>query len=183
MSNFKFIEQDVNIAKILKQVLDNPADWQAVSSYKNIEGDLKPYGFLPLVMAMVKHSGDDPKNTEMQARTPLYDKYTEIRKWLRQRNITTTSRAAFFRLKPGGTVGRHIDDGTYYLTRDRFHLSLQGSYRYTVDDEVHIIKPGTFFWFDNKKYHAAENVSDIDRVTFVFDLPHSLRPIHKLLKD
>ena len=71
------------------------------------------------------------------------------------------------------TVGSHIDNGTYYLTRDRYHLSLQGRYEYWVEDEMHIIEPGTFFWFDNKRYHAAKNISDVDRLTFVFDVPKS----------
>jgi quercetin dioxygenase-like cupin family protein len=174
MSNFKFWDCNVDISSILQQVLDNPKDWSAVHSYKNTAGLLKPYGFLPLTMAMVRKEGDDPKNTELQMNTPMYSKYTEIRKWLNDRGITQHSRAAFFKLEIGGTVGSHIDDGTYYLNRDRFHLSLQGRYRYRCGDEEHIIKPGTFFWFNNKKYHEAEQVGDEERLTFVFDVPHSL---------
>ena len=90
-----------------------------------------------------------------------------------QHNIHNISRGAFFRLPPLGSKGRHIDEGKYYLTRDRYHLSLQGEYLYEVDGEEHIIKPGTFFWFDNKKPHSAVVVSDEDRITFVFDVPHS----------
>jgi len=173
MSNFRFIDRNVDVSKILKQVLDNPEDWQAVTTFKNTAGDKNPYGFLPMVMAVVRDANDDPKNTELQMNTPLYKKYTEIRKWLRNQGIYNTSRAAFFRLKPGDGVGRHIDDGTYYLTRDRYHLAIQGTYLYTVDGEEHQIAPGTFFWFNNKKYHSAYNNGDIDRLTFVFDVPHS----------
>ena len=79
-------------------------------------------------------------------------------------------------------MGWHIDDGTYYHSRDRYHLSLQGIYKYWVGDtpddpnaEMHIIEPGTFFWFNNKKYHKALNIGDVDRLTFVFDVPHSKR--------
>lgn len=174
MSNFKIWETNVDVSKILKQVLDNPNDWQVVSTMKNIAGDLKPYGFMPLVMAVVAKHGDNPKNTELQQKTPLFDKYTEIRKWLKSRGITQTSRAAFFKLAVGGKVYSHIDDGTYYLTRDRFHLSLQGRYKYTVGDETKIIEPGTFFWFNNKIHHDAEQLGDEERLTFVFDVPHSL---------
>ena len=173
-SNFKFWETNLDVSKILQQVLDNPQDWQAVSTYKNIAGDTNPYGFLPLVMAVVAKAGDNPKNSELQANTPLYAKYTEIRKWLDQREITKTGRAAFFKLAVGDAVAEHIDDGTYYLTRDRFHLSLQGRYEYNVGDETHIIEPGTFFWFNNKIPHSAYNVGDVERLTFVFDVPHSL---------
>jgi quercetin dioxygenase-like cupin family protein len=173
MSNFRFISYDENYQPILQQVLDNPNDWSVVSTYKNIAGDLKPYGFLPLVMAVVRNVNDSPKDTELQQATTLYSKYTEIHKWLLSKNIKGTSRAAFFRLKVDGSVNRHIDDGKYYLTRDRYHLALQGEYLYEVDGEEHIIKPGTFFWFDNKKMHSARNISNIDRITFVFDVPKS----------
>ena len=55
MSNFRFIEENINVDKVLGEVLDNPHDWGAVTKIKNIAGDLKPYGFLPLTMAVVKN--------------------------------------------------------------------------------------------------------------------------------
>jgi len=173
MSNFRFIEKNINVDKILGEVLDNPDDWDAVSKLKNIGGDLKPYGFLPLTMATVKKRDDDPKNTQKQTNTPMFRKYKEIRRWLKSYKLHRHSRAAFFKLLPGQRVHTHVDDGTYYLTRDRYHLSLQGEYEYTVGDEMHVIRPGTFFWFNNKIEHGAFNNSDIDRITFVFDVPHS----------
>ena len=173
-SNFRFIYRNLDISKIRDKVLANEQDWQAVSTYKNIGGDKNPYGFLPLVMAVVPE-GQNPKNVEGLYKTPLYKKYREIRLWLRDQGISQTARAAFFRLKPGDGVGQHIDDGTYYLNKDRFHLSLQGRDRYEVDGEVHIIEPGTFFWFDNKKQHSALNIDSVDRVTFVFDVPWSVK--------
>jgi len=171
MSNYKFIAKNLDVSDILKQLNDNPNDWAAVSGYKNIAGDVNPYGFLPLVMAKVAFAEDDPKDTEMQQQTPMYKKYTSVRKFLKGFGIKEISRAAFFRLKVGHGVARHIDVGNYYKTRDRFHLSLSGTYLYEVDGEEHVIEPGTFFWFDNKKYHSALNIGDVDRVSFVFDVP------------
>lgn len=171
MSNYKFIAKNLDVSDILKQLNDNPNDWAAVSGYKNIAGDVNPYGFLPLVMAKVAFAEDDPKDTEMQQQTPMYKKYTSVRKFLKGFGIKEISRAAFFRLKVGHGVARHIDIGEYYKTRDRFHLSLSGTYLYEVDGEEHVIEPGTFFWFDNKKYHSALNIGDVDRVSFVFDVP------------
>ena len=173
MSNFRFIEKNINVEKILGQVLKNPNDWDHASTIKNIDGDLTPYGFLPLTMAVVRKKGDEPKNTELQKNTLMWYKYTEIRKWLKSYKCHRHSRAAFFKLKPGDSVGWHVDEGTYYLTRDRYHLSLQGTYEYSCGDEMHVIEPGTFFWFNNKIKHMAFNNSDIERITFVFDVPHS----------
>ena len=174
MSNFRFINyEEPSYLPILQQVLNNSEDWKVVSTYKNIGGDLNPYGFLPFVMAVIRAHGDDPKDTELQQETTLYNKYTEIHKWLKTRNINQISRSAFFKLQVNGSVGRHIDEGKYYLTRDRYHLALQGEYLYEVDGEEHVIKPGTFFWFDNKKPHSAKNISNVERITFVFDVPKS----------
>ena len=53
MSNFRFLGRNEPYQPVLQQVLDNPDDWRAVSTYNNIAGDMNPYGFLPLVMAVV----------------------------------------------------------------------------------------------------------------------------------
>lgn len=174
MSNFRFIEMNVDVSKILNQLHSRPDDWNYVRDLQGagVDGDVDPYGFLPLTMALVD-PGEDPKNAEKTENTPLYKAHSETRKWLRGQGIMQTSRAAFFKLEPGDSVGRHIDEGTYYRTRDRYHLSLEGEYEYTVGDEMHIIKPGTFFWFDNDKHHEAYNCGNVDRLTFVFDVPKS----------
>jgi quercetin dioxygenase-like cupin family protein len=52
-------------------------------------------------------------------------------------------------------------------------LSIQGRYEYSVGDESVIVEPGTLLWFNNKLLHGTVNVGDVDRITFVFDVPHS----------
>ena len=66
-----------------------------------------------------------------------------------------------------------IDQGTYYQTKDRYHLAIQGQYEYTVGGESVIVKPGTLLWFNNKLMHGTQNVGDCTRITFVFDVPHN----------
>ena len=173
MSNFRFIEKNIDVSKILADI--KPEDWGVAGTLTGASGELNPYGFLPLTMAVIRNADDDPKKTELQQNTPMYYRYPAIRKWLKTYKLHHHSRAAFFRLAPGDTLGRHIDEGEYYLTRDRYHLALQGTYEYTVEDEMHVIEPGTFFWFDNKKYHMSHNNGKIDRLTFVFDVPKGRR--------
>ena len=79
----------------------------------------------------------------------------------------------FLSLPVGGYVGKHIDFGKYYLTRNRYHLAIQGSYKYTVGDESIIVNAGDLIWFNNKLEHGSENVGNCVRVTFVFDVPHN----------
>ena len=171
--NFRFISQTEDVSKILQQVLDNPQDWGSAGGWKNAAGKLQNYGCLPLIMGLVKSQDDLVKHSRLQRSTPLFNKYTEIQKWLRSKGIKQTARCAFFKLPPDGGIGLHVDEGDYYLHNDRYHLSLQGNYLYTCGGEEHMITPGTFFWFNNKKPHMAQVVGDVDRITFVFDVPKS----------
>ena len=92
----------------------------------------------------------------------LYDEFPE----------REVHRCGFLSLPIDGYVGAHIDEGTYYLTRDRYHLSIAGQYQYFVGNETAIVDPGTLFWFNNKMPHGAVNLGEETRITFVFDLPH-----------
>ena len=110
MDNIIIIEENIDVKPFLEEM--DAEDWEWVSKQKGIGGDKNPYGFLPLVWARVK-KGEDPHDAMGQGKTPLYDKYKNIQKFWERYNITQTGRAAFFRLKPGNSVGTHIDKGLY----------------------------------------------------------------------
>jgi hypothetical protein len=129
-------------------------------------------GVLQLVMGGVESLDQYVGDTEICIPTPAYDRHTEVIGFLR-RHFKKFSRCGFLSLPIGGTVGKHIDIGSYYQTRDRYHLSIQGRYIYTVGDESVTVEPGTLLWFNNKLPHGTQNIGDCVRVTFVFDVPHS----------
>ena len=97
MSHFRFIEKNIDVEKIVAEI--NPDDWGVAGTITGAAGDLKPYGFLPLTMALVGSPTDDPKKTEKQQNTPMYYSYKEIRRWLKTYKLHRHSRAAFFRFK------------------------------------------------------------------------------------
>ena len=111
-------------------------------------------------------------NTEICTKTPAYKNHSEVRKYLRK-YFSTLYRCGFLALPIDEIVGAHIDEGTYYLTKDRYHLSIQGRYQYFVGNESIIVEPGTLFWFNNKLPHGTVNIGDEVRITFVFDVPQS----------
>ena len=82
------------------------------------------------------------------------------------------SRATIVRLKPKSQVFRHIDEGSYYFLRDRFHLVVRspaGSVLMSGGETVRMHE-GELWWFDNKQYHESYNESDDWRIHFIFDL-------------
>jgi aspartyl/asparaginyl beta-hydroxylase (cupin superfamily) len=81
-------------------------------------------------------------------------------------------RATVVRLKPHSRVFRHIDAGSYYFIRDRYHLvlySTEGSLMFSGDESVRMW-PGELWWFDNKQFHEAHNESDQWRIHLIVDL-------------
>jgi len=170
MNNIRIIKTGINVSKILKQLEQYSEDWVSQISPDGSEEVSK--GALQLVMAAVTRTNTHAGYSEISMPTPAYNHHTEIIRFLK-RNFKKFDRCGFLSLPPGGTVDQHIDEGTYYLTRDRYHLSIQGTYRYTVGGESVIVEPGTLLWFNNKSMHGAENIGNDVRIAFVFDVPHS----------
>jgi hypothetical protein len=179
MKNIRIIKTDIDVSSILQQLHQHPEDW---GSQKNVENaqQLDPIEYtvtvdvLQLIMGGVETEDQYVGNTEICIQTPAYEKHTEILNYL-GKYFKKLRRCGFLALPVGQIVGTHIDEGTYYLTKDRYHLSIQGKYEYSVGDEVVIIEPGTLFWFNNKLPHKAVNIGDNVRITFVFDVPHHKR--------
>ena len=171
--NIRLIKRGIDVSAIRDEVNRWEEDWGVQKTY-NHTGQLHdlPVSVLQLVIGMVEKEGDHPSNSELSVRTPLYDKYVATSDWLKQ-NAPKHDRVAFLKIPVGGDVGLHIDEGTYYHTRDRYHLAIQGSYIYKVGDQEVIIEPGTWFWFNNKIMHGTKNIGDVPRITMVFDIPHS----------
>lgn len=178
MANIRIIKTGINVSKILKQLHQYPEDWGVQRTVGGAQSMLDrgfpevEAGVLQIVMGGVESLDQYVGDTEICIPTPAYKRHTEVVGFLR-RNFKRFSRCGFLSLPVGGGVGQHIDVGNYYLTRDRYHLSIQGTYDYTVGDETVRVEPGTLLWFDNKLPHGTRNVGDVVRITFVFDVPHS----------
>jgi hypothetical protein len=176
MKNIRIIETNVDVSGILKQLEQYSGDWGSQKKIKDTEQlDSNKYtvtvDVLQLIMGGIAKEGEYVGNTEICEKTPAYEHHTEVLKFVFNR-FKKLRRCAFLSLPVGQIVGTHIDEGTYYLTKDRYHLSIQGKYEYNVGDENIIVEPGTFFWFNNKLPHSAINIGEEPRITFVFDVPH-----------
>lgn len=177
MNNIRVIKTGINVSKIMKQLEQYPEDW---GGQRNIDGALSmldrgfpelDVGVLQLVMGGVNSTEEYVGDTEICIPTPACEHHSEILRFIK-RHFKKFSRCGFLSLPVGGYVGKHIDFGKYYLTRNRYHLAIQGSYKYTVGDESIIVNAGDLIWFNNKLEHGSENVGNCVRVTFVFDVPH-----------
>jgi quercetin dioxygenase-like cupin family protein len=76
------------------------------------------------------------------------------------------------RLKPGGTIAPHEDQGQVAKWYTRTHLVLAGKpgNMFTVEDETVQMLTGELWWFENKRSHSCVNKSDDDRVHLIMDV-------------
>lgn len=179
MKNIRVLETGIDVSRVLQQLKEHPEDWNATRKIEGSHNVIDDFGFpeveagiLQLVMGAVSKPGEYVGDSEICIPTPAFQNHQAVLQII-GRYFRHVSRCAFLSLPVGGTVGTHIDVGNYYLTRDRYHLSIQGKYRYHVGDESIIIEPGMLVWFNNKLPHGTENLGDNIRITFVFDVKNS----------
>ena len=176
MNNIKILKTGINVSKIKAELDKHPEDWGSQKKLDNVK--LKdPHEYittvdvLQLVMGGIENPDEQVGDTELCTKTPAYKKHPSIRKFL-NKNYPNYRRCGFLALPPGEIVGAHSDEGTYYLDKDRYHLSIQGQYKYFVGNESVVVDPGTLLWFNNKMPHGTVNLGSETRITFVFDVPH-----------
>ena len=182
MKNIRILKENIDVSEIVKDLERYSEDWGNVGRMKGIDRQdphtrLVKSGVLQLVMGGISKPGEFVGDTEICVPTEATKKHIAIQKWLYEQKLKV-GRCAFLKTPIGEITGKHIDEGKYYLTKDR---SITGTYRYSVWDsgdleftkEEVIIEPGTFFWFNNKKHHMAENIGNTERIAFIFDVPMS----------
>ena len=175
----KILKTGIKVNKVVEQLNKYPLDWDHQKHLKDSQSlvdrgfaDL-PVSALQLIMGGVRNKEDFVGDSELCVKTPAYSHHSEIRKIIRKQfSNRELHRCGFLSLPVGEIVGAHIDEGTYYLTRDRYHLSILGKYQYFCGEESVIVEPGTLLWFNNKLPHGTVNLGDETRITFVFDMPH-----------
>jgi len=81
------------------------------------------------------------------------------------------ARAMLVKLKPGGQVKPHVDEGLYASCTERFHYVVETNTGavYSVDGVDEHLPVGTLWWFDKTKEHWAFNNGQTDRIHLIFD--------------
>lgn len=96
--------------------------------------------------------------------------------WL---EVEEMGRVLIVKLKPGGHVNAHDDQGAYADHYARFHLVLQSNKdsSQTCGEQNQVFNVGDVWWFDHKQVHTADNAGDTDRVHIIFDAVTNLFPM------
>ena len=81
-------------------------------------------------------------------------------------------RAIIVRLKAGGVITPHIDEGEHSDITERYHIPIEaypGS-EAVVEDEVVAMREGEVWWFEKHKLHTFYNKSTLPRTHLIVDV-------------
>jgi len=183
LAHFRRMAEGIDVSPILAEVRDNRALWfvnqlrqRNIRVHAETNSIELRKGLRPDSTVRLEDCQESAKTAEWQ-RFPCT---TRILTELAAREAGELARAMLVRLKPQGRVLAHIDHGTYYARRDRYHLvilSAQGS-EMQCDDERLVFAQGEFWCFNNKVMHQAFNRSNDWRIHLIFDLLPIGRPLH-----
>jgi len=182
LNYFKLIRSGVDVAPLLAEIDSNEQAWLIDTSRQEKIRVQRDTNTIFLSSAVPRP--DLPVNENQECRlTPVAQSFPKALAFMTefaQEMHCHLSRATIVRLKPQTQVFRHIDQGSYYFLRDRFHLVLRsatGSVLMSGGETVRM-KEGELWWFDNKQYHEAYNESDQWRIHYIFDLlPEEYRDV------
>jgi hypothetical protein len=176
LKNFRRVLTGINTVPFIDEITENDGLWSINTSRQDqisVQRDTNTI-FLRAVDA---HRGINVKVNEIQecitvpeaARFPLLMSYLAEFTAMQDAEL---QRAMIVRLKPGGRVYPHVDSGSYYAWRDRFHLVLKSAAgnELMCGGERAILQEGELWSFNNKLFHSAMNRSSKWRVHVIFDL-------------
>jgi hypothetical protein len=87
-------------------------------------------------------------------------------------NAKELGRVMVVKLKAGGHIAPHVDEGKYAEHYERFHFVLDSDEGnvFQCADRIEWMKPGTAWWFDHRVEHSVTNASARDRIHLIVDL-------------
>lgn len=182
MRFFRLIHSGIDVAPLLEEVQAQQLLWQRNTSRQEripVQRDTNTIFISAAVRRPDLHINENHESRFTEISDSFPRAVAFLTNFAREMSAEL-SRATIVRLKPKSQVFRHIDNGSYYLIRDRYHLvlySTAGSVMTCGDEEVRM-NEGELWWFDNKQYHEAYNESSEWRIHYIFDL---LPEAHRLL--
>ena len=174
MKYFKLIRSGVDVARLLEEVNSHDQAWRIDTGRQDrirVQRDTNTI-FLSAAVPRPDLHINENQETRLTSVAGMFPRALAFMTEFAQEMNCCLSRATIVRLKPKSQVYRHIDAGSYYFLRDRFHLVLQsstGSVLISGGEQVRM-NEGELWWFDNKQYHESYNESDDWRIHYIFDL-------------
>lgn len=178
MNNFHRFSKHFCVGKIADQLLLNRHLW-GLYPHRTIYPGTAHSDIVDIWMRYPELDGATPEYMLNALECVNYQGFFElpaarqaIFKMMRLVDGERLGRCLITKLKPGGKISPHIDEGDAAQYYDRFHLVIQANERskFICGNEEVVMRSGEIWWFDNKKTHEVINNGDADRIHLIADI-------------
>ena len=175
MKNIWVLSDNIDIVGMLNEVESQSHLWTVDTGRQSNIYVQQHTQSITLVNAIRNNDESQISINDLQAyaKTQMWDQFPTVTNWLQKTFPGGLSRILIVKLLPEKEVYPHVDAGSYYRVRSRFHLALKGKYAYNVGNETVIVNPGTLFCFNNSLTHSSQNLKNEDRISIIFDVEHT----------
>lgn len=177
MRNFLKIAEGVDVTPLLHAITHKTHLWNEndlrtthpQSPHKEVDDIWLRFNEVPKDPTQVI---DDKETIVYPAWYALPQAHSIVFDLLRRVEGSRLGRILITRLKPGGMIPAHIDQGAPAEYYERYHVTLQnnpGSI-FKCGNEAVCMRPSEVWWFNNQLEHAVINNSIDDRITMIVDI-------------
>jgi hypothetical protein len=157
--NFKLIVKNIDVTPILEElyVYLKRHDWsdlrsKSISYHKKTKHISLRDHALHKKNNTVEYYRNSAKIITNRYSAPYFIKTFSLLKTFEEKLEGQLERVMIVELQGNSNVAPHIDVGSYYTQRDRYHLVLKRGHSINYcDDEMQVYSTGELWWFDNKK--------------------------------
>lgn len=172
--NFQQVLRGLDVSGAVMELARQPALWAEFTARQTHPGSA--HHDTECIVLRGPRPGDNVFDSIESRPWPALDLLPEcanlVIQLLESQNTADVGRVMVTRLKPGGVIDPHVDEGGYADHFTRFHIPLASCMGndFTCGDETIAMLPGTAWRFDHKLRHHVHNDSPDWRVHLIVDL-------------
>lgn len=171
MKNFKPIATGIDPTPLLAALDAQPELWREITMRQEYEGSAHADSEIIVLRGPASANIlDEVNSVDFPAAEKLLDTVDIIGRCAESIGLRELGRVMLVKLKAGGYVSPHIDEGAYARYFARFHYVLESSphCRFTCGNETVHMAAGELWWFNHQIEHSVMNDGP-DRVHLILD--------------
>lgn len=178
--NFILIAKAIDTRSARKAIVRESALWSEITARQSTKGS--PHAdtetiFLRWAQAQsIEAVFTELKTVDYPARSKLPEFNSLVSEFEKLVEPLLLGRVIVAKLKPGGVITEHADEGLYADHYERFHIPLiadTGNSFFVRNPNSSLdcvsMKPGDLWWFNHKRPHTVRNDSHSPRIHLIID--------------
>lgn len=178
MPNFKLIAEGLTVQPLLDKLAEHPELWGQITDRQNFPGSphkdtetifLRWARDRSIMGGFFDLTCEDHEETILSLAPQIAQVMQPAIEKIMGTLDVEVGRVIITRMRPGGIITPHVDEGPYADRYDRFHVCLTGDSGFKCGGQIQAMEPGQLWWFNHKLEHSVQNAND-ERIHLIIDV-------------